>query len=149
MVKICEYCGNEFDEQDARDEFEMETQKNYYYLTKCLCAECAIQAIDNMDDGVYYEVCENCGTQFDPFSDELELQRHTGDDGAELGMFDRYLCLDCALNEYMDFIVEEDEDDDNQEESISVYDAALIWASNGKDEDYSFGYSEDELESAL
>ena len=32
---------------------------------------------------------------------------------------------------------------------MDVYDAALIWASNGKDEDYSFGYSEDELESAL
>ena len=31
----------------------------------------------------------------------------------------------------------------------TVYDAALIWASNGKDEDYTFGYSEDELEDAL
>jgi hypothetical protein len=30
-----------------------------------------------------------------------------------------------------------------------VYDAAQIWASNGKDEDYMFGYSEDELEDAL
>ncbi len=34
-------------------------------------------------------------------------------------------------------------------ESLSVYDAALIWASNGKDEDYSFGYSEEELEDVL
>lgn len=40
------------------------------------------------------------------------------------------------------------EDDDDGEE-LSVYDAALIWASNGKDEDYMFGYSEDELEDAL
>ena len=32
---------------------------------------------------------------------------------------------------------------------MNVYDAALIWASNGKDEDYTFGYSEDELEDAL
>ena len=42
--------------------------------------------------------------------------------------------------------------DRNYEESderISVYEAALIWASNGKDEDYMFGYSEDELEDAL
>lgn len=38
-----------------------------------------------------------------------------------------------------------DEDDDY----ISVYDAALIWASSGKDEDYTFGYSEEELENAL
>lgn len=41
-----------------------------------------------------------------------------------------------------------DEDDDDSE-NLSVYDAALIWASNGKDEDYMFGYSEDELEDAL
>ena len=39
------------------------------------------------------------------------------------------------------------EEEDN--EQISVFDAALIWASNGKDEDYTFGYSEDELEAAL
>ena len=43
----------------------------------------------------------------------------------------------------------DDDDDDDEGESISVYDAALIWASNGKDEDYTFGYSEDELEDAL
>ncbi len=34
-------------------------------------------------------------------------------------------------------------------ESLSVYDAALIWMSNGKYEDYTFGYSEEELEEAL
>ena len=44
-------------------------------------------------------------------------------------------------------IYDEDEFDDS--EAISVYDAALIWASNGKDEDYTYGYSEDELEEAL
>lgn len=42
-----------------------------------------------------------------------------------------------------------DDDDDDEGESISVYDAAQIWASNGKDEDYTFGYTEDELEGAL
>ena len=38
---------------------------------------------------------------------------------------------------------------DYDNESISVYDAAEIWASHGKDEDYMFGYSEEELEAAL
>ena len=38
---------------------------------------------------------------------------------------------------------------EDEEESLSVYDAAEIWASNGKDEDYTFGYSEEELEAAL
>ncbi len=35
------------------------------------------------------------------------------------------------------------------DEVLSVYDAAVIWASHGKDEDYMFGYSEEELEDAL
>lgn len=39
--------------------------------------------------------------------------------------------------------------DEDDEERISVENAALIWASNGKDEDYMFGYSEEELEDAL
>ena len=47
-------------------------------------------------------------------------------------------------NEF-DHSVEDDEDS----ERLSVYDAALIWASNGKDEDYMFGYTEEELEDAL
>ena len=40
-----------------------------------------------------------------------------------------------------------DEADDS--EHLSVWDAAEIWASNGKDEDYMFGYTEKELEDAL
>lgn len=40
-------------------------------------------------------------------------------------------------------------DENVSDEALSVYDAALIWASYGKDEDYMFGYTEDELEDAL
>ena len=44
-----------------------------------------------------------------------------------------------------------DEMDESEEfdESLSVYEAAEIWASHGKDEDYMFGYTEEELEDAL
>ena len=100
MAEICENCGKGFDEERAREDFEMETLKNYDYLTKCLCAECAIEAINDMVDGIYYEVCESCGSKFDPFEDERKLQQQTGDDGATIDMFDKYLCLDCSLNEY-------------------------------------------------
>ena len=41
------------------------------------------------------------------------------------------------------------EPDDDDEPSLDIYEAAQIWASNGKDEDYTFGYTEDELEDAL
>lgn len=44
---------------------------------------------------------------------------------------------------------EEEDWEDDDSEGLSVYDAALIWMSNGKDEDYTFGFSEDELEDAL
>ena len=38
---------------------------------------------------------------------------------------------------------------DEEEESLSADDAALIWLSNGMDEDYTFGYSEEELSDTL
>ena len=46
-------------------------------------------------------------------------------------------------------IVDDSSSDDDEDESLSVYDAAFIWMSNGKDEDYTFGYTEEELEAAL
>ena len=42
-----------------------------------------------------------------------------------------------------------DDEDYDDGETLSVWDAADIWASNGKDEDYTFGYTEEELERAL
>lgn len=41
----------------------------------------------------------------------------------------------------------DDDDDEELDESqaLSVHDAADIWASNGQDEDYMFGYSRQEL----
>lgn len=103
MSLICERCGKEFDEDDAREEFEDETGKSFDYLTKTLCGDCAIQAINDKEDGVYLELCENCGARFDPFIDEMEFQRQTGDDGVEIDMFGKYLCLHCSLEEYENF----------------------------------------------
>lgn len=40
-------------------------------------------------------------------------------------------------------------DDDDDGEPLSLYDAAYIWASNGMDEDYTFGYDEDDLRKVL
>lgn len=54
--------------------------------------------------------------------------------------------IEAYTNEYGE---EPFSDDEYDEEQISVYEAADIWASHGKDEDYMFGYTEDELESAL
>ena len=43
----------------------------------------------------------------------------------------------------------DDEGDDDYGERMSVKDAALAWLSRGMDEDYTFGYSEEELKRAL
>lgn len=74
-----------------------------------------------------YAMCPECGRR---------LRR----DKDEWGLWDgqSYICDYCAgvaTGEYDD--------------EMSVYDAALIWASHGKDDDYTFGYSEEELENAL
>ena len=48
-----------------------------------------------------------------------------------------YICDYCSSDE-----AEYDDDD----EGLSLSDARDIWLSSGKDEDYMFGYTEDELE---
>ena len=58
----------------------------------------------------------------------------------------RYECPSCHATAG---VIPEDGWNDDDDETLSVYDAALIWASNGKDEDYMCGYTEEELENAL
>ena len=57
--------------------------------------------------------------------------------------FSDWWCVTCHAG------LDDDDEDDDIDESLSVYDAALIWLSRGKDEDYMFGYTEEELEDAL
>ena len=47
-------------------------------------------------------------------------------------------------------LIEDDWYPENEEdEKISLDDAALIWFSHGMDEDYMFGYSEEELKKSI
>ena len=64
---------------------------------------------------------------------------------------DEWECTECGyVNDVSEDNIRYDDDEENDDsERISVDDAALIWASNGKDEDYMFGYTEEELEDAL
>lgn len=57
--------------------------------------------------------------------------------------FSDWWCENCHAG------IDDEEEFNDDSEFISAYDAALIWLSNGKDEDYMFGYSEEELEDAL
>jgi len=42
-----------------------------------------------------------------------------------------------------------DDYDDDDSEALDVDDAAQIWRSYGRDEDYMFGFTQEELENAL
>ena len=68
-----------------------------------------------------------------------------------MSIFDRDHLPVVPYNLLNDDTEETEELDELEEfdESISVYEAAEIWASHGKDEDYMFGYTEEELEDAL
>lgn len=70
--------------------------------------------------------CPNCGTPL--------TKRY---------VFSEMYCLNCRYG------LEDDDEDKDDSETLDVYEAALIWQSNGRDEDYTFGYSEQELRDAL
>ena len=73
------------------------------------------------------EICESCGR---------DMEKLVGKRGKIT-----YFCP------YCEGCFDDDEEDDS--ERLSVDDAALIWACSGEDEDYTFGYSEDELRDTL
>lgn len=149
-MSVCEKCGKTFDKDEAEYEFENGVNSSfsvsYYQLGRCLCGECAIEEFEN---GNYYEICECCGKQFNPESEQFDFERQVSHKVIDADMYEFGMhCADCASTKLLDSLADED-DETESEDSISVYDAALIWISNGKDEDYMFGYTEEELEAAL
>ena len=65
----------------------------------------------------------------------------------------KYYTIDGGSSQYGEdcrCTIGEDHDaaDDSGGDSLSVWDAANIWLSNGMDEDYTFGFGEDELRRA-
>lgn len=65
----------------------------------------------------------------------------------EVGGYDP---CDCEIGEdhALDGELLDDSSPEDEQESLSVEDAADIWRSNGMDEDYMFGYSAEELRNA-
>ena len=115
----CEWCGKSFDLSEAEEEFVMEMGTlNYRNIQKCLCGACAIEAIEQEADGVYYETCEKCGKDFDLFIDMGVYSNHfSWDNGTNL--YDQWrssnqiLCADCAIEAYESEVDEEyDENND-------------------------------------
>lgn len=100
-MKKCEYCGKYFDKSEAKDEFECNIiDLDYENFNICLCGECAIEAIENEVDGIYYDICHKCGKQFDIMNDTDNFRSYFEyENGIELrDTWDSYpLCCDCAI----------------------------------------------------
>lgn len=104
-------------------------------------------------DGVWFETDEytreSAETLFERRDDDgFDYCGESYSDVTYLGVFrdDRMPQTD---SDCVQALIDLEEADEYDGERLSVYDAALIWASNGKDEDYMYGYTEDELERAL
>lgn len=100
----CERCSKIFEQAEEKDVFDMETLKDYNNLRINLCANCAIEAINNLESNVYFEYCEKCGKQYDPIEDETKFESiYSNEYGSYASInevSDMGLCLDCAIDEY-------------------------------------------------
>ena len=99
-MAICEYCGEKFKRSEAESDFNSEYGFlfNYENFEKDLCYSCASQAIEDEDDGVYFEVCDECGSTFDYGNEASNYSSQMGGDLIDMWN-GKVLCCDCAINE--------------------------------------------------
>lgn len=98
----CSRCGELIDKETEADYFDSETLLNYDNIRGHLCADCAIEALEAKESGVYFETCEKCGKVFDLADAESEYDSHFSVfSGVSLrDNWEEYiLCSDCALME--------------------------------------------------
>ena len=91
--------------------------------------------------------CNMCGAPFDKAKMKEYIGSKFGYDELEkIINLVGSVCESCAMGVYY---AENGNDDELNSDRLSVYEAADIWLSSGKDEDQMFGYTEEELEAAL
>ena len=105
-MENCERCGKAFDRDDAVDEFDekynSELYLSYDCIRPCLCGTCAIQAMEDKEDGVYFDICEKCGCEFDLALEDAKFrERFPWFNGTELiDYWDKEIkCADCVIEE--------------------------------------------------
>ena len=116
-MEKCDRCGKEFDEKIEGEKFESETGLIYDNLALTLCAECAIDAMDVMESGIYFEECTKCGNAYDMIADDAAFEAVYGKTPEHL--FGTLLCFDCAeeaYEEYQEELLNTDWMDEEDEE---------------------------------
>ena len=95
----CEECNEEFDYEYAEGLFAEENPlRNFENFRRCLCSECANMMLEDMVEGEYFEICDNCGVKFDFAEASHEFETVSG--GVELTEISYTLCPRCAMAEF-------------------------------------------------
>ncbi|MCI9264417.1 MAG: hypothetical protein HFF06_07550 [Oscillospiraceae bacterium] len=98
-MPTCEWCGEDFELSDAESEFDGDMRfLSYEHIRKSLCGSCAIQAIEDEVDGVYFETCEKCGKIFDFIIDSSKFLNKSNGVDLQDCWDNLILCCDCALD---------------------------------------------------
>ena len=106
-MRACKWCGKEFDPELDGEAFDIEmlpVTLSYAQFKIPLCLDCAIEAIEEGAEGVYYETCERCGKTFDLSEEKMTYASHfTWYNGTSLTdeweEHNMILCAECAINE--------------------------------------------------
>lgn len=96
----CEWGKNQYDRDDAESWFSIETGLSYSGIRKNLCGDCAVQAIEDEVAGIYFEVCEECGKEFDFIEERYEFECNFSEaNGSSLADYwdDKIVCCECAI----------------------------------------------------
>lgn len=102
----CSWCGNRFNRETVEENFNTE-YSIYPFQYSCfrtiLCYDCAVEAIEEGADGVYFDTCEECGTTFDYGEAVSDFESHfPWYNGTSLTDYwktaNKILCADCAMN---------------------------------------------------
>lgn len=100
-MTVCDHCRKKFDKYKAEEYFSTECLLSYDNFKKSLCGECAVRAIEDGENDVYYEHCEKCGKEFDLAENESRFDDHFPYyNGTRLRDYwdNKILCAECALD---------------------------------------------------
>lgn len=155
MEKICEICKRPFSFQDTLELFESETGFAYSKFCGNFCLDCALRSFDELlhSSGAEF-TCTGCN-RVCALSDEYRrFEEASGNSNCNYRAIrafrEQNLCWDCALKLNSSSAWQEQEQENGaKHEGMPIADAARIWLQTGKNEGYTYGYSEEELLEAL